>query len=79
MKRQGYMLRTLILSMFVATALGMARGQIGGDVLKVRVPFNFSAGTQAFLAGKYSLRPQLPNTMLLRNSDRPCGCERNGE
>jgi hypothetical protein len=31
LKRQGYMLRTLILSMLVATALGMARGQIGDD------------------------------------------------
>jgi hypothetical protein len=33
MKRQGHILRKMILGIFVVLAVGMARGQIGGDVL----------------------------------------------
>ena len=67
MKRQGYILRKMILGMLVVLAAGMAHAQIGGDVLKVKIPFNFSVGTQNFPAGEYSLKPLLPHTMLLRN------------
>jgi len=67
MKRQDCRLRITILGMFVALALGMAHAQIGGDVLKVKVPFDFSVGAQRFHAGEYSLRPLLPHTMVLRN------------
>ena len=67
MKRQSCILRTTILGMLVMLAVSMAHAQIGGDVLKVKVPFNFSVGTQTFPAGEYSLKPLLPHTMLLRN------------
>ena len=67
MKRQGYTLSKMILSMFVVLMVSMAHAQIGGDVLKVKVPFNFSVGMQTFPAGEYSLKPLLPHTMLLRN------------
>lgn len=66
MKRQGY-IPQMVLSMFVVLAVSMSHAQIGGDVLKVKVPFNFTVGTQTFPAGEYSLKPLLPNTMLLRN------------
>jgi len=67
MKRQGYTLSKMILSMFVVLMVSMAHAQIGGDVLKVKVPFNFGVGTQTFPAGEYSLKPLLPHTMSLRN------------
>jgi hypothetical protein len=67
MKRQGYILRKMILGIFVVLAIGMAHAQIGGDVLKVKIPFDFSVGRQTFPAGEYSLKPLLPHTMLLRN------------
>jgi len=67
MKRQSYTLRTIILGMLVMLAASMAHAQIGGDVLKVKVPFSFSVGTQTFPAGEYSLKPLFPHTMSLRN------------
>jgi len=67
MKRQSYTRRTIILGMLVMLAVSMAHAQIGGDVLKVKVPFSFSVGTQTFPAGEYSLKPLLPDTMSLRN------------
>ena len=67
MKRQDYRSRVMVLGTFVALALGMAHAQIGGDVLKVNVPFDFSIGSQKLQAGEYSLRPLLPHTMVLRN------------
>ncbi len=67
MKRQSYRLRASILGMLVMLAVSMAHAQIGGEVLKVKIPFNFSAGTQTFPAGEYSLKPLLPHTMSLRN------------
>lgn len=67
MKRQSYILHKMILGMFVLLMVSMAHAQIGGDVLKVKVPFNFSVGTQTFPAGEYSLKPLLPHTMSLRN------------
>ena len=67
MKRHGYTLRKMILGMFVVLAVGMAHAQIGGDVLKVKIPFNFSVGMQTFPAGEYSIKPLLPHSMLLRN------------
>jgi hypothetical protein len=67
MKRQSYMLHTMILGIFVVLTVGMTHAQIGGDVLKVKIPFSFSVGMQTFPAGEYSLKPLLPNTMLLRN------------
>ena len=67
MKGQSYILRGMLLGLLVVLAVGVAHAQIGGDVLKVKVPFNFSVGTQTFPAGEYSLKPLLPHTMLLRN------------
>jgi hypothetical protein len=67
MKRQGYFPSKLVLGIFVVLALGMAHAQISGDVLKVKVPFDFRVGAQKFPAGEYSLKPLLPHTMLLRN------------
>jgi hypothetical protein len=67
MKRQNYTLSTLLVGMFLVLALGIAQAQIGGDVLKVKVPFDFNVGTQSFSAGEYSLKALLPHTMVLRN------------
>jgi len=67
MKKQSYTLRASILGMLVMLAVSMAHAQIGGEVLKVKIPFNFSVGTQTFPAGEYSLKPLLPHTMSLRN------------
>jgi len=59
----------MVLRILIVLAVGMAHAQIGGDVLKVKIPFKFSVGTQNFPAGEYSLKPLLPHTMLLRNQD----------
>src|SRR5215831_2187870 len=67
MKRQGYILRRMILGVFVVLVVTISQGQIGGEVLKVKIPFNFNVGTQAFPAGEYTLKPLLPHTMVLRN------------
>jgi len=57
----------MILSVFVVMSVAISQAQIGGDALKVKIPFNFNVGTQTFPAGEYSLKPLLPHTMLLRN------------
>jgi len=67
MKRHGYTPRKMVLGMFLVLAIVRAHAQIGGDVLKVKIPFNFSVGTQTFQAGEFSLKPLLPHTMFLRN------------
>lgn len=67
MKKHSYTLRTIILGMLVMLAVSMAHAQIGGDVLKVKVPFSFNVGTQTFPAGEYSLKPLFPHTVSLRN------------
>ena len=67
MKIHSYIQRKMIVGLFVLSAIGMGQAQIGGDVLKVKVPFNFTVGTQTFPAGEYSLKPLLPHTMSLRN------------
>jgi hypothetical protein len=67
MKIHSYIQRKIIVGLFVLSAIGMGQAQIGGDVLKVKVPFNFTVGTQTFPAGEYSLKPLLPHTMSLRN------------
>jgi len=67
MKIHSYIQRKMIVGLFVLSAIGMGQAQIGGDVLKLKVPFNFTVGTQTFPAGEYSLKPLLPHTMSLRN------------
>ena len=67
MKSQSYILRKMILGVFVVLVVTISQGQIGGEVLKVKIPFNFNVGTQAFPSGEYSLKPLLPHTMVLRN------------
>jgi hypothetical protein len=66
-QRQSYILHKMIAAMFVLLTVGMAHAQIGGDVLKVQIPFNFNIQTQKFSAGEYTFKPLLQNTMLLRN------------
>jgi hypothetical protein len=66
MKARGY-LSKLVLGVFALLAIGMADAQIGGDVLKFKIPFDFSVGKQTFPSGDYSLRQLLPGTMQLRN------------
>lgn len=68
MKRRVCGLNALLLGAFVILLCGMASAQIGGEVLKFRVPFEFNVGKESFPAGDYSLKPLLPNTMQLRNS-----------
>ena len=67
MKIHSCIQRRLILGLFVLLAVGMGDAQIGGDVLKVKIPFSFSVETQTFSAGEYSLKPMHPHTLLLRN------------
>ena len=67
MKINSCIQRKMILGLFVVLAVGLGQAQIGGDVLKVKIPFSFSVGTQTFSAGVYSLKPLLPGTMLLRD------------
>jgi hypothetical protein len=67
MKRKVCGLNALLLSAFVILLCGMASAQIGGEVLKFKIPFEFNVGKQTFPAGDYSLKPLLPNTMQLRN------------
>jgi hypothetical protein len=67
MKIHSFVQRKMIFGLIVPLAVGMGQAQIGGDVLKVKIPFSFSVGTQTFSAGEYSLKPLLPHTMLLRN------------
>src|SRR5437016_4861372 len=67
MKIRSCIQRKMIVGLFVLSAVGMGHAQIGGDVLKVKIPFSFNVGTQTFSPGEYSLKPLLPHTMLLRN------------
>jgi hypothetical protein len=67
MKPQSYVLRKMMLATLLVLAVGMAHAQIGGEVLKVKIPFSFTVGTQTLPAGEYNLKPLLPHTMLLRN------------
>jgi hypothetical protein len=66
MKRQACIMYK-ILGVALLLTVGMADAQIGGNVLKVKIPFNFTVGTQTFPADEYSLKPLLPNILLLRN------------
>src|SRR5260370_7161891 len=67
MKTRSHTLSKMIMGLFVVLTVSITHAQIGGDVLKLKVPFNFTVGTQTFPAGQYSLKPLLPHTMSLRN------------
>jgi len=67
MKIHSCIQRKMILGLFVLLAIGMGQAQIGGDVIKVEIPFQFSVGAKTFSAGEYSLKPLLPGTVLLRD------------
>jgi hypothetical protein len=57
----------MVLGLFLVLAIGMAHAQTGGEVIKVKIPFSFTVGTQTFPAGEYSLNPLFPHTVQLRN------------
>ena len=57
----------ILLGVLLLVGVGMARAQMDNDVVNVKVPFAFNVGVQSFPAGEYSLKPLLPNTMLLRD------------
>lgn len=67
MKKQKYTLSTMITGLLLMLTISMAHAQIGGDVLKAKIPFSFSVGTQTFPAGEYSFKLLLPHTMSMRN------------
>jgi hypothetical protein len=69
MKRQGSILRTIMLSTFVLLALGIGHAQYAVQTIKVTIPFNFSIGAQRFWAGEYTLKPvpSLQHSMLLQS------------
>jgi len=67
MKIHSCIQRKMVLGLFVLLAIGMGQAQIGGDVIKVEIPFQFSVGAKTFSAGEYSLKPLLPGTVLLRD------------
>lgn len=67
MTRKNCRQNVVMLGMFALLAISIANAQIGGDTLKIRIPFDFTVGSQTFPSGDYSLKPLLPNTMSLRN------------
>jgi len=67
MKIHSCIQRKMVLGLFVLLAIGMGQAQIGGYVIKVEIPFQFSVGAKTFSAGEYSLKPLLPGTVLLRD------------
>jgi hypothetical protein len=67
MKTQGHTLSKMIAGILVALTVSIAHAQIGGDVIKANVPFDFTVENRTFAAGECSLNSLLPRTMLLRN------------
>jgi hypothetical protein len=67
MKRPGCILHAMILGMFVVLAAGIGNAQYNHQVLKVKIPFDFSIGKKSFPAGEYTLQRSLQHTMVLRN------------
>ena len=67
MKRPGCILHTMMLSMFVLLGVAIGNAQYENQIMKVKIPFDFSVGRQSFPAGEYTLKRSLQHTMLLRN------------
>jgi hypothetical protein len=65
MKKQGCILHKMMLGMFVLLAVGIGQAQYG---VMVKIPFNFTVGTQRYSAGEYTLKPYGPyqHTVLLQ-------------
>jgi hypothetical protein len=67
MKRPSHVLQLLMLSTFVLLAIGIGNAQYG-QILKVKIPFDFNVGKQNFPAGDYTLKQStIQHTMLLRD------------
>jgi hypothetical protein len=67
MKRPSCILQVMMLGMFILLAIGIGNSQ-SGQVLKVKIPFDFNVGRQNFPAGDYTLKPSTAqHTMFLRN------------
>lgn len=64
--RIGFALTSL--SLAVLLLAGSAQAQLAAHVIKVKVPFEFNVGNQAFPAGEYSLVTTEPFLLLLRDS-----------
>jgi len=58
MKKQGCILHKMVLGMFVLLAVGIGQAQYG---VMVKIPFNFTVGTQRYSAGEYTLKPYRPS------------------
>lgn len=62
--------RTLTsLSLAVLLLAGVVHAQSASNVIKVKVPFEFTAGRQTFPAGEYSLVGTAPYLLALRNAE----------
>jgi hypothetical protein len=67
MKKLSWILRIISLTAFGLIAIGIGNAQHDSQIMKVKIPFDFSIGTQNYLAGEYRLKPLLQHTMLLLN------------
>jgi hypothetical protein len=67
MKTQSCILRKLTIGLFLLLTVGMLHAQSQGNILRIRIPFNFNVGEQRFLAGEYTLQPLRQHTMLLQD------------
>jgi hypothetical protein len=64
--RIGLTLTSLALAVLLLA--GSAHAQFTAHIIKVKVPFEFNVGNQAFPAGEYSLVSTAPYLLLLRDS-----------
>jgi hypothetical protein len=66
MKKQVCILRTMMIAISVLLTVGIGHAQAG---FRVSIPFNFTAGTQSFSSGEYTLKPDpmFEHTIVLRN------------
>jgi hypothetical protein len=69
MKRPSHILQLLMLGTFVLLAIGIGNAQYG-QILKVKIPFDFNVGKQNFPSGDYTLKPSTIQHMLLLRDDR---------
>jgi len=70
MKRQGCILHTVTLAMFVLLAVGMGHAQYQ---VRATIPFNFTIGTRTYPAGEYAFGsvPYSHGTLILLNRTAP--------
>ncbi|MGD1105244.1 MAG: hypothetical protein ABSA59_24630 [Terriglobia bacterium] len=59
---------TIVASLLIVLAAGLAYGQSSPFVVKVNVPFNFMAGEKEMPAGEYNIRKDNPGVLTVYDS-----------